>query len=385
MKISIYKDGVSTVVEFPKAPLELQDILDRQRNQVGNSNVKIRFPDDRTMVFPAAMQGEAFHMDIYRLNALINQYEQMPPEKRAAFVAVADRLQVDHPDDLLPLLYNLETVPTVRAVSFAELGQFCIDNEMLPEIENCPEELLSCLDRERIGMMMADRNHGVFVGDYYCEPDHYECLNLSVEVGRPHGTFFSLLLGAPDERQNAAWFSFPCAFEEIWHFAEQCGMEYEDLVCFTMHSALPHFSFDDMEALPDLNEVAWQLHDLSPESVTKVKAIMEDRDEHDIAGLRRALRTMDEYQFDAVEDDSHYALRYLCANLPENFDISVLSNTDLHDLGAAILDAKHGCMTEYGVLVHDTDLYSILPKPEQKQEESEDETEDCEPKWGDMT
>ena len=385
MKISIYKDGVSTVVEFPKAPLELQDILDRQRNQVGNSNVKIRFPDDRTMVFPAAMQGEAFHMDIYRLNALINQYEQMPPEKRAAFVAVADRLQVDHPDDLLPLLYNLETVPTVRAVSFAELGQFCIDNEMLPEIENCPEELLSCLDRERIGMMMADRNHGVFVGDYYCEPDHYECLNLSVQVGRPHGTFFSLLLGAPDDRQNAAWFSFPCAFEEICHFAEQCGMEYEDLVCFTMHSALPHFSFDDMEALPDLNEVAWQLHDLSPESVTKVKAIMEDRDEHDIAGLRRALRTMDEYQFDAVEDDSHYALRYLCANLPENFDISVLSNTDLHDLGAAILDAKHGCMTEYGVLVHDTDLYSILPKPEQKQEESEDETEDCEPKWGDMT
>ena len=385
MKISIYKDGVSTVVEFPKAPLELQDILDRQRNQVGNSNVKIRFPDDRTMVFPAAMQGEAFHMDIYRLNALINQYEQMPPEKRAAFVAVADRLQVDHPDDLLPLLYNLETVPTVRAVSFAELGQFCIDNEMLPEIENCPEELLSCLDRERIGMMMADRNHGVFVGDYYCEPDHYECLNLSVEVGRPHGTFFSLLLGAPDDRQNAAWFSFPCAFEEICHFAEQCGMEYEDLVCFTMHSALPHFSFDDMEALPDLNEVAWQLHDLSPESVTKVKAIMEDRDEHDIVGLRRALRTMDEYQFEVVDDYSHYALRYLRVNLPENFDISVLSNTDLHDLGAAILDAKHGCMTEYGVLVHDTDLYSILPKPEQKQEESEDETEDCDPKWGDMT
>ena len=385
MKISVYKDGISTVVEFPKPALELQDILDRQRNQVGNSNVKIRFPDDRTMVFPAAMQGEVFHMNIYVLNALINQYEQMPPEKRAAFVAVADRLQVDHPNDLLPLLYNLETVPTVRAVSFAELGQFCIDNEMLPEIENCPEVLLPCLDRERIGMMMADRNHGVFVGDYYCEPDHYECLNLSVEVGKPHGTFFSLLLGAPDDRQNAAWFSFPCAFEEIWNFAEQCGMEYEDLVCFTMHSALPLFFFDDMEALPDLNEVAWQLHDLSPESVTKVKAIMEETDEHDIAGLRRALRTMDEYQFEAVDDYSHYGLRYLRANLPEDFNISVLSNTDLHDLGVTVLGAKQGSMTEYGVLVRGGDLYSILPKPEQKQEESEDETEDCDPKWGDMT
>lgn len=384
MKISIYKNGISTVVKFPKPVLELQDILDRQRNQTSDSNVKIRFPDDGTMVFPAAMQGEAFHMDIYVLNALINQYEQLPPEKRAAFVAVADRLQVDHPDDLLPLLYNLDTVPTVRAASYAELGQFCIEHEMLPEVENCPEVLLPCLDRERIGMMMAERNQGVFVGDYYCEPDHYECLNVSVEVGRPHGTFFSLLIGAPDDRQNAAWFSLPCAFEEIWHFAEQCGMEYEDLVCFTMHSALPLFSFDNMEALPDLNEVAWQLHDLSPESVTKVKAIMEETDEHDIAGLRRALRTMDECQFEVVDDYSHYALRYLRANLPENFDISVLSNTDLHDLGAAILDAKHGSMTEYGVLVHDTDLYSILPKPEWMQEESENETEDCEPKWGDM-
>ena len=385
MKISIYKDGISTVAEFPKPVLELQDILDRQRNQVGNSNVKIHFPDDRTMVFPAAMQGEAFHMDIYRLNALINQYEQMPPEKRAAFVAVADRLQVDHPDDLLPLLYNLDTVPTVRAVSFAELGQFCIDNEMLPEIENCPEELLSCLDRERIGMMMADRNHGVFVGDYYCEPDHYECLNLSVEVGKPHGTFFSLLLGAPDDRQNAAWFSLPCDFTDIYDFADQLGVNWEDLACFTMQSALPYFSFDDMEKLPDLNETAWQLQALSPENFIKVKAIMEDRDEHDIAGLRRALRTMDEYQFEAVGDYSHYALRYLLANLPEDFNISALSNTDLYDLGVTVLGAKQGSMTEYGVLVRGGDLYSILPKPEQKQEEFEDETEDCEPKWGDMT
>ena len=145
------------------------------------------------------------------------------------------------------------------------------------------------------------------------------------------------------------------------------------------------FSFDDMEALPDLNEVAWQLHDLSPEDVIKVKAIMEDRDEHDIAGLRRALRTMDEYQFEVVDDYSHYALRYLRANLPEDFNISALSNTDLYDLGVTVLGAKQGSMTEYGVLVRGGDLYSILPKPEQKQEESEDETEDCEPKWGDMT
>lgn len=385
MKISIIKNGISTVVEFPKPVLELQDILDRQHNQAGDSNVTIRFPDDRTMVFPAAMQGEEFYMDIYVLNALINQFEQLPPEKQAAFVAVADRLQVDHPDDLLPLLYNLDSVPIVRAASYTKLGQFCIENAMLPEIEECPDSLLLYLDREHVGFTMAERNQGVFVGDYYCEPDHYECLNVSVEVGRPQGEFFSLLIGALDDRKNAAWFSFPCDFMDIYDFADRLGGDWENLVGFEMQSALPGFVFDDMEELPDLNEVAWQLHDLSPEDVIKFKAIMEEKDTHDIAGLRQALRAMDEYQFDAVEDYSHYALRYLRANLPQSFNISALANTDLYDLGVTVLNAKHGSMTEYGVLVHDTDLYSILPKPEWMQEETESEDEDCEPKWGDMT
>ena len=191
--------------------------------------------------------------------------------------------------------------------------------------------------------------------------------------------------GAPDDRKNAAWFSFPCDFMNIYDFADRLGVDWEDLVGFEMQSALPGFVFDDMEELPDLNEVAWQLHDLSPEDVIKVKAIMDEKDAHDIAGLRQALREMDEYQFDAVEDYSHYALRYLRANLLQSFNISALANTDLYDLGVTVLNAKHGSMTEYGALVHDTDLYSILPKPEWMQEEMESEDEDCEPKWGDMT
>lgn len=52
-----------------------------------------------------------------------------------------------------------------------------------------------------------------------------------------------------------------------------------------------------------------------------------------------------------------------------------------------ILSAKKGRMTEYGALIRGEELYTMLPKPKWMQEdaESEEETEDCDPKWGDMT
>lgn len=387
MKISIYKDGVSTVVEFPKPALELQDILDRQHNQQDNACVNFLFPHDQDTLLPSAMLDEFFCMDIYRLNFLAAQYEQMSPGQRAAFVAVAEHLQAEHPDDLIPLTFNLFSVPMIAARNYSELGQFCIENEMLPEVGKCPEDVLPYLDRERIGMLMEERNHGVMLGGYYCEPEHYACQDVSVEIERPKGEFFRLLIGAPGDEMNVQWFLFPCEFEEILKFADQYSLEYAELVCCEMQSAIPHFVLESMVNFQDLNEVAWQLHDLSPENIVKVKAIMEETDEHDIAGLRRVLRTMDEYQFDVVDDDSHYALRYLRENLPEGFDVSALSGVDLYDLGMTILSAKKGCMTEYGVLGHDCDLYSMLPKSEWMQEESqsEDETEDCELKWGDIS
>ena len=387
MKISIYKDGVSTVVEFPKPALELQDILDRQHNRDDNACVRFQFPHSRDTLLPSNMVDEYFYMDIYRLNFLIEQYEQMSPGQQAAFVAVAEHLQAEHPDDLIPLTFNLFSVPTVSARNYSELGQFCIEHELLPEIEHCPEDVLPYLDRERIGLLMEERSHGVMLGGYYCEPEQYESMDLSVEIERPLGTFFRLLIGAPGDEENAEWVSFPCNFMSIYDLADRIDVNLEELVGFEFQASLPQFVFDDMEALPDLNEIAWQLHNLSPENVTKVKAIMEVTDEHDIAGLRRAIRTMDEYQFEVVDDYSHYGLRYLRANLPEDFNVSTLSDTDLHDLGVTILGAKQGSMTEYGVLVHDTDLYSILPNPKWMQEETEgeEESEDCEPKWGDMT
>lgn len=387
MKISIYKDGVSNVENFPKPVLELQDILDRQHNRHDNACVQFCFPHDRDTLLPSAMLDELFYMDIYRLNFLIEQYEQMSPGQRVAFVAVADNIKAEHPDDLIPLTFNLISVPTIAARNYSELGQFCIENEMLPEVESCPEDVLPYLDRERIGMLMAERNHGVLLGGCYCEPEQYECRNVAVEINRPQGEFFRLRIGAPCDEQNAQWFSFPCKFEDIWNFSDRCGLDSEELVCYEMQSAIPRFVFDDMEVLQDLNEVAWQLHNLSPENVTKVKAVMSAEDSCGIAGLQAALRTRDEYQFEVVDDYSHYALRYLRANLPEGFHISALSGTDLYDLGVTVLGAKKGSMTEYGVLIRGGDLYSMLPKPEwmQEESESEDESEDCQLKWGDMT
>ena len=139
-----------------------------------------------------------------------------------------------------------------------------------------------------------------------------------------------------------------------------------------------------------LNPFSERLSELSHNDIVKLKAVMEAENIHDISHCIECAEHIDEYQFDqSVQDYNEFGIAYLSRNLPTNFDISLLKNVELYDLGSDILNQKGAVSTSYGVVFdRGQDLYSALTvQPEQQHDENieEDIEEDFEMEMGGMS
>ncbi|MDE7120839.1 MAG: hypothetical protein K2O42_01600, partial [Oscillospiraceae bacterium] len=138
MKIHLKNRNCELTEDFPKNQFGLQDALDRL-HQSGNRNVLFRFDcDTEKNILPPELSNREFQTDLCRLNMFAERLETMTPEENAAFKAIVKVNAVSDFDELLQMTYNLGSVPVIKASCFSELGAFAVEQEMLPEIQNCP-------------------------------------------------------------------------------------------------------------------------------------------------------------------------------------------------------------------------------------------------------
>ena len=255
--------------------------------------------------------------------------------------------------------------------------------------------MLELLDREKIGKLMQERDGGMFIDGYYCVPSCYEPLDINIEIGEPERCFFNLLIAPAPKKdesteQFAQWLSLPCNKENLNDIAKDLNFDrVQDMICYDFQSALPMITaetFDDMERINELNDLAQKLSELSYDDFVKLKAVMESEDIHEISDTLDCIERLSEYEFDmCVSDESEFGRTYLAKNLCTDFDNSVLEDTDLHDFGQSVLGRKAGGITSYGAVSgRGQKLYSaITVQPEQTQaenisEEFEPEEDECE-------
>lgn len=210
-----------------------------------------------------------------------------------------------------------------------ELGETVIENEMMPELEGCSDEILQLLDPEKVGSLMQKQDGSVFINEHYCVTSGYE----------------------------------PMITEEY---------------------------FSNMKLIDELNYLAQKLSKLSKTDFVKLKAVMEAENKHEIYEAFYCIRDLNEYEFDInVSDQSEFGRTYLARNLSANFNISMLENMDLFDFGQGILSHNHGEVTSYGAISgRRQKLYSALTvQPEQQLEDDLEENieEDFEPEMGGMS
>ncbi len=361
--------------DFPKKPPELLDMLDRL-HQTGNRTVSFEFDCYYEKITPPSKLTEReFRADIFVLNAFTERLSAMTPAERAVYQAVVQKNPVFCFEEALQMTFGLESVPVIKASCFSELGEFVIENDMIPEVRSCPDELVQFLDRAKIGRLMTEEYGGVFIGDYYCEPEAYKKPDIQIKIGEPkHCTFRLLLTSDADRPELAGWISLPCDASEL-----------ENKVCLDYQSCLPGLlisQHSEQGEIMALNRTAELLAGLNLQEFIKLKAVMEYTGARNIAGVFDCCSHLSEYDFDSRPlDKSEYGMLFLKKLLPPDA-CELFKNADLTDFGEEILRHRQGRMTAYGVVSgRGQQLYSAMTaEPEQAENETEQEI----PEWGGM-
>ena len=380
MKVNL-KNGefISVSEEFPMNIFEIRDTLDRLKIPDDKPIVQFSISEYDNMELPSSICHREFSADIYKLNLFAERYEQLEEYQKAAFKSVLMKHPDSSIDDMLLMTYGIEGVPVYPADDYADLGEIAVDNEMLPELNDCSNEIIELLDLEKVGKLLAEREEGVILDGYYCVPSSYEKPDMNIEIGRPESCFFRLLI-VPEEGkiEQAQWISLPYEMEITSDFCNG--------ICLDFQSSLPNLMLDDAHRIDALNDLAKLLSELSHNDFIKLKAVMEAENICEISDTLYCIGRLDEYEFDInISDQSEFGRTYLARNLPVNFNISMLENMNLFDFGQGILSHNHGEITSYGAISgRGQELYSALTiEPEQQFEEELEE--DFEPEMGGMS
>ena len=383
MRVHLKNNGYALSAEFPMTVFEMQDALDKLKISDDKPIVVFEISEYDNMEFPFALCLRDFSADIYRLNLFAERLEKLNFSEMTAFKSLLKANPESDFEDVLKMTYGLDSVMIYPCSDCRELGETVIENELMPELESCSDEILDLLDREKVGQLMQEREDGVFINEHYCVTSDYESPDINIEIGRPESCFFRLLI-VPEEGkiEQAQRISLPCETEITADFCNG--------ICLDYQSALPNLTLDDASKIDEINDLAKSLSELSHNDFVKLKAVMEAENICEISDTPDCIGRLEEYEFDInVSDQSDFGRVYLSRNLPANFDISMLENMDLFDFGQGILSHNHGEVTSYGAISgRGQELYSALTvQPEQQLEEEpeEDIEEDFEPEMGGMS
>ncbi|MDE6086876.1 MAG: hypothetical protein K2G25_00635 [Oscillospiraceae bacterium] len=222
----------------------------------------------------------------------------------------------------------------------------------------------------KLGRLMAERNKGMFIDDYYCEPEMYEKLDIHIEIGNPQSCFSRLLLAPRSgDKHLAEWVSLPC--EEP---------EFEEKICLQWESSLPNLWISqrpEQAEIVSLNYLAQQLSQLDEQELVKLKAVMEYEQVQNIAGTIDCIKHLHEYDFDPLPcNQNEFAKLYLMRNIPVDFPVRVFADVDISNFGGEILHQKQEEVTSYGILSGRNQVLYAGLTAEPEQAENEDETEE---------
>ena len=360
--------------------INLQDILDRMNVQSGRE-IEFMFSKYDMVDLPANILDKWYKADIYKLNVFADRFQRLEDHQKAGFKSVLMRNPDSSIDDMISMTYGIDCVPVYPAKNYAELGEIAVENEMLPEIEECSDAVIGLLDYEKVGKLLAERDKGVLMDGYYCMPDSYEDPDISLTIEVPDKRFFRVLVSpSATTTDQAQWFSLPEDIRRLRAYSAEHNSTPKQMYITEVESVLPNITdaaYYEAYWVEDMIALSEQMTCMSKAQIVKLKAVMEADNIQTFSGARETIDCLNEYDFDPmVQDESQYGKVYACRVFTTNFDWSILESCDMDDFGKQVLARKHGELTEYGVLSgRGQKLYTTLTAESETMEEAEDEAE----------
>ena len=184
-----YNEYFYTELEMPASRYAIHDALQKIRFFKGDT---LEFNISECNEFPEINGKNVDRANIFDLNRFARSLENMEEYQLVTMRAVFIRRQNEGTyrdgimmGELINLAYGLNSLPSVKGINnIHELGEFVMENEMNPLLEDLKAETLDLIDRNALGVNQVNTDNGIFIDGYYVATSGYEISKSLFEVAK---------------------------------------------------------------------------------------------------------------------------------------------------------------------------------------------------------
>ncbi|WP_313527846.1 hypothetical protein [Anaerotignum sp.] len=362
-------------IELPASYEELQDILQMVNCSNENCVADVQsFHDDFYSLAHKTIQP----CSLYELNYFATLVDKLDDYRKMQFAGLVEVESSAYPTmkELINLALNAPTLDCYHApaTSDKDLGEFYIDNELLPqlaELDSLSDEqykwVCEYLDGEKIGREMREMEKGVFtcVGYFIKNEEVKQLYDGNPILPKPCDYIFRLeiaLIPEGDEPndQNTLSLKLPSATADIQRVLEEIGAKSMEDCCFYGYESLvvPQLSdcYGDNAEFDTLNLLANKINRMSGNEIAQYKAMLEAVECKDIETALSVYEKMEDFTLDrncmTASDYVDKVLGTLDLPLKEQFDFYLSKD----GYGKALMKHNGADQTSYGMLIPNTGI-----------------------------
>ena len=374
-------------LKLPATPYEMLDAMEKLRLRE-NDGINCEIEQYGEIPFMAALLDQSLDVDIFKLNDLLQKLSGLSESEMAAFRGLA-AMDVEYDggpfslDRLLYLADNIDCCSVHPGINdYEDLGHFYVENGLVPELKDIPEQGLRYLDYGQIGRVLSEGECGLLISGHYVTQTselREETESIDHALCKPNYTILLELVGMYNVTQIPLPTSPTVLFELKNTVTVLLPPDLRDVTSIRCSdcaapSLIPALSMCGVNDLVQMNQLAERLQEMDPAHLTKYKAVLDAVDERTVAGAIRIAEHLEDYlfspQFAGPED---MARDFLASSVGEPGMDTLAGFVNLYGYGEALMEKQHCAMTEYG-LVSREDGQSLKPSLPSEQKRQDDMT-----------
>lgn len=358
-------------LNLPATPYEMLDMLDELRLGADDA-VKVRVDEYYSFLSVAPLLDA--QNDLLELNALARRLSELDDEQAAAFeglLAIKIRAKegpIELPD-IINMAYSTQSCRMIgEALNDSQLGLYCAENGLVPDVDKLPRQVFDLLDFERIGREYRQKAGGLFVERAADHPggyvehsgemaDMYKDLDLTLKT--PDYTILlqvskGFFNDSDYDSDKTVLLKLPAAHAEldavlnsmdVWDWREA------GWTCIDCRVPVLADAVSDADDIEFLNHLAQMLADMAPKDLTAYKALLEATNCRDLSTAEQLIDTLDQYIFSPqYGSPTEVAKGQLSLVLAEPEASVLVPHLDLPGYGKDLMQTLGSTMTSYGLI-----------------------------------
>lgn len=359
-------------IELPASYEELEDALQMINCSSENCAADIKYFLGDMNLFE---NKEMLSCSLYEMNYFASLVDKMEDYEKVKFAGLveAEGSEYLNMKEIINLALNAPTLDCYHApvTSDKDLGEFYIDNELLPQLadlDSLTDEqydwVCDRLDKEKIGKEMREQEHGVFTyAGYFVKNEEIKQLyNGDPVVPKPCDYIFRLELalipeGDEPNDQNTLNLKLPASVADVQRALEEIGAKSMEDCCFYGYECMvvPQLAdcYTDNDDFNVLNHLAEKIKRFNGDELAKYKAMLEAAQCKDIETALSVYEKMDKFILDrSCTTATDYVDKVLeSLDLPMKEQFSFYLSKDGY--GKALMQYNGVDTTSYGMLIPD--------------------------------